>query len=241
MESNKNSKRWIAKLVVIIVLFLLLMAGAALFLWPYIKQLAEPETQAAFEAWVQGLGFWGVLVMFGLQVLQIFITFIPGEPIEIISGLLYGGFGGLVICLSGCALASSAVFLLMRRFGCPLVRRTIGEDKLKDFAYLHNSKRLETVVFLLFLIPGAPKDILTYIIGIVSPMKLSTFLMLAVPARIPSVITSTFLGSNLAGGNWAAVVSIFLVTAVVGLLCIRNKDKITNTLKRLSEERRQSE
>lgn len=210
-----------------------LMAVAALRLWPAIKRLAEPEARAAFGAWVRGLGGWGVLVMFGLQVLQIVISFLPGEPVEILSGLLYGGFGGLLICLAGCAAASSAVFLLARRFGAALLSKAPGRDRLAAFSFLQNARRLETIVFLLFLIPGAPKDILTYAVGILSPMKLSAFLLLSLPARIPSVATSTFIGANMAQGNWVASAVIFAVTAVIGLLGIRFKDKITQALKEI--------
>lgn len=233
MMQEKAGKR---KLLLIIVLFVIMAAVITIILWPYIKRLSVPETQAAFETWVQGLGLWGVLIMFGMQALQIIISFIPGEPIEIISGLLYGGFGGMLICLAGCAAASTAVFLLTRRFGSTLVKRAFGEKAVEGLSFLRNAKRLETIVFLLFLIPGAPKDILTYAIGALSPMKLSTFLILSLPARIPSVITSTFIGSNIAGGNWGVVIAIFCVTATVGLLCIHYKDKLIGALKRISQD-----
>lgn len=235
MTQEKAGKR---KLILIAIIFVILAAAITLILWPYIKKLSEPGTRAAFENWIRGLGLWGVLIMFGLQVLQIVISFIPGEPIEIISGLLYGGFGGMMICLAGCAVASSTVFVLTRKFGNALAKRMPGEDAREQFAFLNNAKRLETIVFLLFLIPGAPKDILTYAIGALSPMKLATFLVLSLPARIPSVVTSTFIGSNMASGNWAAAMIIFAITAIIGLVCIRYKDRIADALKRISRGQR---
>ena len=202
----------------------------------FIKQLSDPQTQVVFKEWVEHLGLWGMLLMLGIQMLQIFIAFIPGEPVEIIAGILYGGIGGLLICLFGCVLASACVFLISRRLGRKFVNRLFGENQLEHFAFLHNIKRLETVIFLLFLIPGTPKDMLTYVVGI-SPIKMSTFLILSTVARIPSIVTSTYLGENMRKGDWAAAIALLVITGLIGLLGIWYKDRLMKWIRHVGSRR----
>ena len=170
-----------------------------------------------------GVGGW--LVVFGIQALQIVIAFIPGEPIEIIAGILYGTWGGLLLCLSGCVVASTLVFSISKKCGTSLLYKMFGKNKVDNFAFLKNKKRVETVSFILFLIPGTPKDMLTYVAG-VSNLKLSRFLLISTFARIPSVVSSTLIGSSMRQGDWGITITIFIITAIIGILGIRFNDKI---------------
>ncbi len=214
------------------VVFLISMVALTLVALPYIKLLFEPKTQQKFISWIISLGGWGWIVVLGIQVVQIIIAFIPGEPIEILAGLLYGGFGGLLICLAGCVVASSGIFLLSKRFGTPLVAKLFRKNKLNEFVFLKDSRKLETIVFILFLIPGTPKDMLTYIVG-TSPMKISKFLLISTFARIPSVISSTLIGSTMRQGKWEIVVLIFALTAGMGVLGIVYKERMLGVCKRI--------
>jgi uncharacterized membrane protein YdjX (TVP38/TMEM64 family) len=58
----------------------------------------------------------------------------------------------------GCVLASSGTFLLSNKFGIPLVTKLFKKTKLDEFAFLKGSRKLEMIVFILFLIQGTPKD-----------------------------------------------------------------------------------
>ncbi len=143
---------------------------------------------------------------------------------------MYGGFGGLLICLVGCVVASSGIFLLSKRFGATLVAKLFGKNKFDEFAFIKDSRKLETIVFILFLIPGTPKDMLTYIVG-TSPMKISQVLMISTFARIPSIISSTFIGSSMRQGEWEIAILIFAFTAVSGILGIVYKERMVGFCK----------
>lgn len=91
-------------------------------------------------------------------------------------------------------------FYAFQKVWCAPYGKAIQKSKLDEFAFLKDAKKLETIVFILFLIPGTPKDMLTYVVG-TSPMKITQFLVLATFARIPSVISSTFIGSTIRQGN----------------------------------------
>ncbi len=232
----KNSRNDILKLLLFGLIFLGGMALASYLAWPYLSLLNDPATQAQFEAFISSLGFLGVVLVFAIQVLQIIVAFLPGEAIELLAGVLYGGFFGFLICVLGCLLASSLVFWFSRRFGVKLVNRFFSEKKLENFHFLQESNKLDVTVFLLFLLPGTPKDLLTYVVGL-SRMHMSRFLLLSTLARVPSIATSTFLGSAVIQGEWVQAAILFFVTAAIGLIGIFLRERILQLAKHLSHRR----
>ena len=205
------------KYIIFIIVFFIAMSVLTLISLPYIELMSDIEIQKKLKEWTASIGIWGCLLILGIQILQVIIAFIPGEPVEVLAGALYGGIGGAIICILGCAIASALIFLLSKKFGMPLVRKIFGDEKLEEFHFMKNSKKLEMAVFALFLIPGTPKDMLTYIVG-TSPMKLSRFLVISIFARIPSIMSSTFIGSTMRRGEWKNAAIIFVATAIFGII-----------------------
>ena len=215
MEEQKREKetrgRWV-----------LWGAGAVFFLilclacLPLIRCMLQPECGLWLQEQVAGMGVWGVLALLGIQILQIVIAIIPGEPIELAAGAMYGAFGGLALCLLGCLAGSAAVFLVVRKKGRAAFERTSLGRQLREYRFLQDEARLEGIVFLLYFIPGTPKDILIYVCGL-SPLPLGRFLLLSTLARIPSVITSTWAGASFAENNLGLTLGIFAFTGLLGL------------------------
>lgn len=228
------------KLIIVIAVFFSLMIALSLITLPYINLLSEPEIQHTFKTWVTSFGVGGWLLVLCIQIIQIVIAFIPGEPVEILAGVLYGGFGGLFLCLFGCVVASSGVFILSKRFGAPLMAKLFKKNKLDEFDFLKDAKKLETIAFILFLIPGTPKDMLTYVVG-TSPMKLTKFLAISTFARIPSIISSTFIGSAIRQGEWEIAALIFALTAVLGVVGIKYQERMIGFCKRIGRRIRGAE
>lgn len=218
---DKSTRR----MVLLSALFLILIVTVTLLVSPYIMKLTEPENQAEFKKWVSDMGIWGVLLVLGIQMLQIVVAFIPGEPVELIAGVLYGTVFGTLFCLFGCVLASSLIFLISKKFGKRLLYRIFSEEKVKSWKWLQEGKRLDTVTFILFLIPGTPKDMLTYIVG-VGEMSLGRFLLISTFARIPSIVSSTAVGDTMRQGEWQISIIIFAVTGLIGILGILYKDRL---------------
>lgn len=226
-----KDKKTILKAVLLAVLFIAVIGGITLVLLPYIRKLSEPEYQAAIQNWIDNMGFAGVLILLGAQMLQVIIAFIPGEPFELLSGALYGSVGGLAICLIGCIAASSLIFILSRKAGKKLLYRIFGKEKIQGWKWLQSSQKVDLVIFVLFFIPGTPKDLLTYIVGITN-ITLGKFLTLSTIARIPSVISSTMIGASVRQGNASTALIVFIITGVVGIGGILFKDKIINHFKK---------
>lgn len=214
-----RQKRWIVGTG--IVLFLVLSVLACWFAGrPLIQFAQEPER---FRSWVDQQGLWGPLFFMGMIVLQIVVAIIPGEPLEIVAGYAFGALEGTLWCLLGAFAGRLAVFLLVRRFGTRAIEVFFPLDKLQSLRFLQNERRLTFWVFFLFFLPGTPKDLLCYIVGI-TKLPLRSWLVISAVAPIPSIITSTIGGDALGMGNYAFAALVFGITIVIsslGLLAYR--------------------
>jgi uncharacterized membrane protein YdjX (TVP38/TMEM64 family) len=224
MEKGKRN------LIIFAGVFVLLTAALSAAFWPLIRELRDPAYREGFSRWVEGLGWKGVLVILGIQVVQVVVAVIPGEPVELLAGAAYGAAGGLALCLAGSAAAGGLVFSIVRKFGAPPVERLFRASETGRFAFLKSTRKTSLVVFLLFLIPGTPKDTLNYLVPL-GKISLGRFLLLSSAARIPSVLSSTILGDSALRGDWPLFALIFLCTAALGLTGILFSDKIMERLK----------
>lgn len=203
------------KIALFILIAAAIVALCALMI-PFILSLREPENQQKFAGFIEDLGIFGILLMLFIQVLQIVVAIIPGEPIELLMGLMYGTWGGLALTLFGILIGTTLVFYLVKRFGEPFARRFVDTKNFEKLNFLHDPTRRDSLIFILFLIPGTPKDVLTYFVPF-TDIKFSRFLPLATLARIPSVVSSTLVGATVGDGKlWQSVI-IFAATGVIGL------------------------
>lgn len=201
----------------LIIIVLALCIGLIVYLFPVIRNLSTPEGQMEFKNHVANLGVLGYLALFGLQFAQIFLIILPGEPIEILAGMCYGGIGGLIFITVSVFIITTIVFLAVRKFGRKFVYSFCSEERIKKIEnskLFKNPKKIEWIMLILFLIPGTPKDLLVYIAGLL-PLKPLRFILISTFARLPSVISSTFAGSNLVAGNWKFSLIIYAATFVI--------------------------
>ncbi|MDF2567394.1 MAG: putative rane protein [Oscillospiraceae bacterium] len=197
---------------------------------PIIKQtIRNPDKMIEFKDYINSFGVWGILIVIGTQILQVFFAIIPSEPIELVSGMCYGGIWGFFICFIGVVIGSGLVFSLVKRFGEPLVNAFYKEKHLKQFKFLQNSDRLEVVTFVLYFIPGLPKDIFTYVAAL-TPMNFRKFIVISSVARIPSIIVTTIGGQNFMEGHYAQTAILFSVFALLGAIGMYTYRIITKRL-----------
>lgn len=182
----------------------------------WVLTLRDPQVLADFQNTVHSLGFGGWLLLLGIQYIQIVIAFIPGGPIQIVAGALFGPLGGLLTCMLGILLATATVFPLVSRFGHSIINLFVGEKDRKNYKFLQDSSRLEFLVFVLFLIPGTPKDVLTYLFAL-TPIKMQRFLFISIIARVPAALTSTLMGDSIMEGNWLRALIFFIVMTAISI------------------------
>ena len=182
----------------------------------------NPETIIGF---IEELGVLGPIIFISLVVLQVVIAFLPGEPFEVAAGYIFGVIEGTIFCLIGIVIGTAIVYFLVKRFGRRVISVFFKEDQIKKLDNIKPSK-LSYVVFLLSLIPGTPKDLLTYFYGLTN-IKISNLLLIVLFARIPSVITSVLAGYHLSEMNYKVSIIVFVISVVLGLIGIVLYNKIT--------------
>lgn len=216
---TEKQKRWIAGTGIF--LFLLLSALICVFAGkPLIQFVQEPER---FRTWVDQQGILAPISFLGMLILQIVVAVIPGEPLEIAAGYAFGALEGTLLCLFGAFLGRVAVFLLVRKLGAKAVDVFFPLDKLNELKFLQNKRRLTLWVFFLFFLPGTPKDVLCYIVGL-TDLPLRSWLIISAAAPLPSIITSTIGGNALGMGDYDFALLVFAVTIIIsglGLLAYR--------------------
>jgi uncharacterized membrane protein YdjX (TVP38/TMEM64 family) len=155
--------------------------------------------------------------MLGLQILQVFIALIPGEIVESAAGYVLGPWLGTAVCYLGICIASTLIFTLTRCYGVKLVEVFVSREKINELWFLNTEQKRNLLIFLVFFIPGTPKDLLTYFVGL-TDIRLRTFLFLSLVARIPSVITSTFGGHLLGQERYIGAVILYGITGLLSAL-----------------------
>jgi len=220
--------------MILFIIIALVTALLGIIFWPFIRDLQNPEYRERFTAWVARQGFLGVLVLFGVQMLQIVVAVIPGGPVQLIAGAAYGTWKGLLIIMTGCAAATTLVFFLVRKFGLPLVRRFFGDEEIKAWDFFRDEKRTALVTFILFLIPGTPKDMLTYLAPL-SRLSQLHFTVIALLARFPAVLSSAAMGDAALRGKPVLFYVVFGLTALIGILGIQFKNRIIDRIRKNKE------
>jgi uncharacterized membrane protein YdjX (TVP38/TMEM64 family) len=212
-------------LVILIAVFCASAVTLTIVFWPFIEQLRDSEYREQFGAWIKELGVKGVLILLCLQILQIIVAVIPGGPVALIAGAAYGALGGLAICAAGCVIAGLLVLLLVNAFGRPLVLRLFGEKNINGWKFLKDPKRTARVVFTVFLIPGMPKDLLTWLAPL-SGLPMPSFLGVSTFARLPAILSTTIMGDSAIKGNWILTAAVFVLTAALGFAALYFRDKL---------------
>ena len=215
-DKQKKLIAWAA-----IAIFLLLSAAVGWFIGrPLVRFASRPEE---FRQWVDGHGLLGMAAYVGMVFLQVAVAVIPGEPLEISGGYAFGALRGSVLCLLGGVLGSVAVFALVRRFGRELVEIFFPREKLEKLKFLQSSPKRDALFWLIFTVPGTPKDLLCYFAGL-TDLSWGKWLLLCTVGRLPSVLTSTIGGSALGVKDYQFAILVFAVTLAVsgvGLLIYR--------------------
>ena len=229
-------KKNIIKFIKIISLILIVIAfiGLIIYFFPLVKNLSTYEGQLEFKEEIQSTGIYGFLTLLGLQVAQILLVIIPGEPLEIIAGMCYGAIGGTIFTFFSVALTTTIIYWLVRKLGKKFIYQSFDKkkiDKIEKSKIFQNPKKIELILAICFAITGVPKDILVYIGGLL-PVKPIRFILIATFCRFPSVISSTIVGKYFSEGNWKISIIVYGITfvltmATLGIIRIFDKDKIT--------------
>ncbi len=224
-QTNSNSKR---RYFLAIFSFFVAIALFGWLTYFLTKQfLVFEQSPENFKSFVESYGWTGRFVALGIQVLQVLISLIPGELVEVGIGYTFGAIEGTLLCMFGVALASALVFLLVKWLGIRFVELFISRKKIDELRFINSEKKLKRLIFILFFIPGTPKDLLTYFVGL-TRIKLHEFLIISLIARIPSLVSSTIGGNLIQHQAYGKAICLFVVTGIVSIGGIFLYNRIVN-------------
>lgn len=208
-----------------------LIAGLVYLGITYTVPLTRLVSDAAkFGDYLQSFGILGAMVFVLIQSAQVVIAPIPGELTQFAGGYIYGTLWGTIYSMAGILLGSIAVFALGRWLGFPLLRLVIPDKVLQKFNFLINHPKTELAILVLFLIPGSPKDMLTYIAGL-TPVKPVRFFVTAMVARFPGILLSSFIGAHVEEKQYGSVIVASVVALGLFVIGVLLQDRVTRMFK----------
>lgn len=194
--------------------FVLLMLLAAWFVGrPLVRFIKDP---AKFRAWVDASGVWGKLAMVGMAAVQVVVALIPSEALELGAGYAFGAWEGAFLCLAGIVLGSVIVIALVRRFGMRVVTLFYTREQIESISFLRDKRRVKALLLLLFFIPGTPKDLVTYTVGLL-PVSIPWYVLFTSIARFPSIIMSTLAGAAAGDAAYTRAIWLFIAGGIIGI------------------------
>ena len=233
---KKINKAKMLKLVALILVISILVI-ATIYMAPIIKEINTVEGQTQFKEKITNSGITGVLILFGLELAQVVLAILPGEPIELLAGICFGPIWGTIFLMISIFIITCIIYFLVKKYGRNFIYEFFPKEKvhkLENSKLFKDEKKIETVMIILFLLPGTPKDLLIYI-GALLPIKSSRFLLISTLLRFPSVISSTIAGNSLIGGKWKISILAYVITFIITIIIIfiinkLDKNKVTKDI-----------
>ena len=181
---------------------------------PLLAFVAEPE---AFRDWVQSKGIFGVLIFMLLNIVQVLLAIIPGGPFEVGAGYAFGVIPGTILCDIAMSIGGVINFLFVRKFGMKFIELFTTREKIESVRFLKANKKSEMLLFLFFLLPGTPKDLMCYVVGL-SNIKLSTWIVINLVGRFPAILLSAMGGDALGEQKYGMFIVAIIVLLVLYLI-----------------------
>ena len=225
-QTKRNKKR--VQIITLIALGVVL-AIATIAAIPLIKALRTEEGLEGIRDRLEAYsGVGGIIVFTFLQALQVVIAVIP--PVQVVGGMLFGWLWGGLLSFAGTVLGTLVIFLIVKKLGRPVVEAFVDEKHLKKYKFLQDEKKLTVILIILYLIPGIPKDVISYIVPLTQVSKRDFFLYV-MPCRLPAILLSTLLGSGVTSGNYRIIIIALSICFGAGIIGFLFKDVIVNKIK----------
>ena len=188
-----------------------------LLLRPLVSFASNPEI---LRVWMQDLGIWGILIFGIFNFLQVVFAVIPGGPFELAAGYILGVVPGTLLCDITMTISSVVVFLLVRKFGIRFVELFVSRRQIENMGFLKDNQKVQSVLFFIFLLPGTPKDVVTYLAGLTN-LSLKSWIFICFVGRFPAILLTALGGSALGNAKYGIVAVVIVVFAVAYLAGMR--------------------
>ena len=235
MDNNAKQKNRIfaiLKFAVLIAIVVGIPLYIYMFHWDLITSFNSLEDAAEFFRQYKQYSIPAYLVA---EVLQILISILPGQLFQMAAGYLFGFIPGVLLTLIGAIIGTIVTFCLARVLGSDAVHIMLGEEKSKRYTELLNSKQAYLITFIIYLIPGLPKDAVCYVAG-VSNIKLLPFLIISVTGRMPAMAGSVAFGALYMKHNYTGMAILAIVVGIICIICIVRRKQLVSFIDKMYEK-----
>ena len=235
MDADKTDNRKLFAILKLLVLVLFL-AGVPLFLYlRYGSEIFSADSADRMITYLKNNESVAALLIIAIQAFQVVVCILPGQPIQFAASYMFGILGGLVLSLAGAVVGVVISFYLAKILGSEAVHVIFGEDRVNDYHDKLRSGKGLTIAFLIYLIPGVPKDLVSYVAGI-SEMRFLPFLLVSTVGRIPGMAGSLFFGYFFREKNYPGMVAVCIAMGLLLLVIFMKRKDIFRMLDDLEKK-----
>lgn len=233
-EENNNKARTAAIIKLLLLAFIIIGVPLILYL-NYRDTLFNTAWLKQLPTYLMRYKGAASLVLIGLQVLQVIICIVPGQPIQFAASYMFGVLRGYLISIAGAVIGATVSFYISRVLGSDAMHVLFGEEKIENYRRKLNSGKGLMAVLLIYLIPGVPKDLVSYAAGI-SEMRFRTFIIVSTIGRSPGMLGSLLLGHFFGKGNYKAIAVLAVITVIILVICAIKRKELVSILDRFEEK-----
>ena len=230
--NNKASSDKYKKILALskLILLVIIVAGIPAFLYlKYGAELFSKDSAVHVVDYLKANSSIAALLIICIQIVQVVICFLPGQPVQFAASYMFGVMRGFAFSITGAVIGTVISFYLAKLLGNDAMNLFFGEEKVRDYKKKLDSGRGLLLAFLIYLIPGIPKDLVSYVAGI-SDMRFRPFLLVATVGRIPGMLGSLMLGHFFGRQDYRAMIIIAVIVAVMLLICYIKRDALIGFL-----------
>lgn len=212
--------------VILVLLTVFLFSGENKHL---VKTLFDTnQTKAELQEKLSSLGLRGHIVVTVLAMMQVLISFLPAEPVQVIAGVSFGFPIGVLCCTLGVLLGNSLIYLLYYIFG-DRIRHFFDKALKLDLEKAGRSGKVTLLIFTLYFLPAIPYGMICFF-ACTMKMKYPRFITVTLLGSIPSVCIGVGLGQLAIGTSWLLSIIVFAVLLLLLLIAFLMKDKLFGML-----------
>ncbi len=230
MDKHKKENIRIKIRTLVSIIELLILFGIVIAVPVYVY-FTQPELIARFQSLdeinqlLTQYKTASIFIYIGLQIIQIVISILPGQALQFAAGYAYSYVFGFLYSMVGVILGTAITFYLARILGKRALHVIFGEEKFGRFVTTLNSKRAFFLLFIIYLIPGIPKDLFAYAAG-VSEMKIVPFLIISILGRTPAMIGSVAMGRMFYHGSYEGLIILGTIAAILFVVGIFKRERL---------------
>jgi len=239
---KKAVKKW---KILGIVFFVAVVCGLTIFLFSgknftVLKEILRKDaTPDEIQDSIGKLGYSAYLVVGILAMLQVLFTFIPAEPLHVVSGMGFGLWKGVLICFIGILLGNTIIYLLNKFYGQKL-KHFFETNVDFDFHAAKASSKVALIVIILYCLPAIPYGIICFFAASIG-MKYPKYILVTGIGSIPSLLLDVGLGHVTMAVSWIVSLLVFVIILILLILMFKYKAQIFAKINKMIHKSREKE